>query len=276
MNRTSETTAPVAVDGLNTRTEGRGAPAFLFVHGYACGLEDWSTMFDALSGDHLCVALDLPGHCGSASAEEPTIAAMARATNTVKDRIRQPVILVGHSLGAKIIREAVCQSPGNVLGLVLIDGGYYGDNSEPSLVSEGERTERIGFDAFVRRHFDLLFPAEADPVLKHRIIDRASRLEPGFGRALYLAAIEFDIARSVETLAQIPQPILNIQTSTTLSDGRRRSLGPDETTPMSDLIAQRGQDAELRVLTGCGHFPAQERPAALADELRRFAARLAD
>jgi hypothetical protein len=52
----------------------------------------------------VCVALDLPGHGGSAMPATVSIATMAEAVNTVKNQIgSRRAILIGHSMGCRVI-----------------------------------------------------------------------------------------------------------------------------------------------------------------------------
>lgn len=256
---------------LNIRAEGTGQPTLLLVHGYACDLTDWATTFAALSPEFRVVALDLPGHGGSALPDDPSIAGLAEAVNAVKAGIPGPVVLVGHSLGAKVIREAWCRAPDRVAGLVLLDGGYYADGAAEKVKSEAKRIAAIGFDAFIRPHFGSLFPANADPAVRGRVVNRAASLDAAFGTALFLSAVEFDIARSDETLRSITVPMLVLQCSTAAPGGGRRSMQPGETNEMMQAAARLSPVAELAVITGSGHFPMWEQPEQLHAALRSFA-----
>ena len=56
------TQAGSAAGELNVRVTGAQDPTLIFVHGFACSLEDWDAQVNALSSQFRCVALDLPGH----------------------------------------------------------------------------------------------------------------------------------------------------------------------------------------------------------------------
>jgi len=72
---------------INFVVRGTGDPTLIFVHGFACSLDDWEEQFRALSPRFRCVALDLPGHGDSAKPEAISIENMGTAVNQVKDRI---------------------------------------------------------------------------------------------------------------------------------------------------------------------------------------------
>lgn len=261
---------------LNATTTGAGVPTLIFVHGYACSLDDWANQIDALSDKFRCVAMDLPGHGGSDIPADPGIAGMAGAVNTVKAGVDGPVILVGHSLGAKIVREACCRDSSRVAGLVLIDGGFYAQDAAAKREADARHIASIGFDGFIRSHFGALFPAGADPATRDRVVERAASRDPDLATALYLSAVEFDIARSAETLREITVPILVLQCSIGAERGGRRAIRPGEVTTMTDLVRENVPTAEVRTITDCGHFPMFEQPAQLNDALREFARKAAD
>src|ERR1700756_3551055 len=73
--------------GINFQTTSSKDPTLIFVHGFACALSDWDGQVNALSPNYRCVALDLPGHGNSTIPPEPTIEALAKAVNTVKDHV---------------------------------------------------------------------------------------------------------------------------------------------------------------------------------------------
>src|SRR4051794_6803101 len=52
---------------VNYVVRGTGDPTLIFVHGFACSLDNWEEQLRGLSPSFRCVALDLPGHGGSAT-----------------------------------------------------------------------------------------------------------------------------------------------------------------------------------------------------------------
>jgi pimeloyl-ACP methyl ester carboxylesterase len=83
-----------------------------------------------------CVALDLPGHGDSAKPESISIEMMGTAVNRVKDRIAAPsTILVGHSMGCRVIIEAFQQSGATVSGFVFVDGSILGCDLQSTMKS---------------------------------------------------------------------------------------------------------------------------------------------
>jgi pimeloyl-ACP methyl ester carboxylesterase len=103
----------------------------IFVHGFACALGDWDAQVKALSPRFRCIALDLPGQGASAKPEAVSIATMGSAVKQVKERVdAHATILVGHSMGCRVIIEAFLKSRSGVAGLVFVDGSIIGGDLE--------------------------------------------------------------------------------------------------------------------------------------------------
>ena len=111
---------------LNLVDRGDGHPAIVFIHGFTCNLSHWREQLSGLSGGHRCIAVDLPGHGTSAEPREATIEALAAAVNDALDALAlNQVVLVGHSMGCRLVSETFSQSPARVRGVVYVDGSIH-------------------------------------------------------------------------------------------------------------------------------------------------------
>lgn len=254
---------------------GDGLPTFLFVHGFGCALDDWAAQLAALPARHRCIALDLPGHGGSAVPKVATLATLARAVNRAKEETAaRDVILVGHSLGAKVVREAYARSAADVVGLVMIEGRYYAGDTPTLVASARSAIDGAGFAAFAQRFFSDMFRDGDDSRERDHVLARLRRFDPAYGRDLYLDSIGWDDARGIETLEGIRVPTLVMQ-STAIEQGKRVPLKPGMTTPFMNLVARAVPRARLTVIPGCAHFPMFEAPDAVNRALLDFAASVA-
>jgi pimeloyl-ACP methyl ester carboxylesterase len=137
---------------INARVVGRQEPALIFIHGFGCALDDWDRQVEALSPRFRCVAVDLPGHGGSPSTETASIAVMGGAVNSVKERIgARSTILVGHSMGCRVIIEACLQSRANLAGLVFVDGSILSGDPEAAINRAKDAIDCEGMDALTQR-----------------------------------------------------------------------------------------------------------------------------
>src|SRR5215468_3706507 len=175
--------AQPAAGDINFRVTGTQSPSVIFVHGFTCALEDWDAQVKALSPKLRCAALDLPGHGASAKPANVSIASMAVAVNQVKDRVGPGgKILVGHSMGCRVITEAYVQSRADVVGLVFVDGSILGGEPE-SAVNRAKETARAGIDALTERLFNDMFLPGSDPTVRERIVARAKKVDPTCARS---------------------------------------------------------------------------------------------
>jgi len=258
-------------DPIHVIDQGAGSPTFLFVHGFGCAHNDWRAQVTGLADEHRCIAADLPGHGASPVSGAPTIAALAAAVNRARrDVDARDVILAGHSLGAKVVREAYAQQRDGIVGLVLVEGRYYRGDT-PALVEGARRAiDEAGFHAFAERFFADMFVDGDRSDARRNVLDRLARFDPAFGRALYLDSIGWDDVRGIETLAGIDVPVLVLQ-STSIEAGKRVPLAPGVTTPFMDLVTEHVRDATTTVVPGCAHFPMFEAPDLVTRALREFA-----
>jgi len=240
---------------------GKGAPPFVFVHGFACSHEDWQSQTDHFSRSHRVVACDLrahgrtPGEPGECSIEQYG-ADVADLLRTLDDR----VVLVGHSMGCRVVLEANRLAAERIAAIALVDGSRMG-TGDPRQAHEAMRAaiEFTGFEAFADALFRQMFldPSTSDAV---RIIARAKRLPADVGTALFPSSARWDAGKLISALAAVQCPLLAIQ-STTMSPERKRSpISAGQTSPYLDLLRQHLSAIRVEILPGMGHFPQIEAP----------------
>jgi sigma-B regulation protein RsbQ len=122
--------APVSaasVDGLklHSTSAGKGNAAIIFVHGWTCDGTSWGAQVPEFAKNYRVLTLDLPGHGESAVPAQGqfSLGLFARAVEAVRAEAGvDRVVLVGHSMGAPVIREYARLYPQHVAGLVAVDG----------------------------------------------------------------------------------------------------------------------------------------------------------
>ena len=255
------------------RIVGTGEPSLIFVHGYACALEDWDRQLEALSNDFRCIALSLPGHGGVALPNTVSIEALAEAVNGAREQIGGGrVVLIGHSMGCRVVMEAYCQSPANVAGLVFVDGGKIGGDLDQAIAWMTDRIDRGGIDAMMAQSFDGMFFDNSDPEIRQHIVRRALSLDRAFRRELLLQIIRWDAGKNDDTLKQIAVPVLALQSTYFGPDLKLAALQPDITSPWLDLVAGLVPQAETEIIPNVGHFTMIEAAPSVNAALARFAA----
>jgi len=261
---------------INFFVRGTDDPTLIFVHGFGCSLHDWEEQFRDLSPSFRCVALDLPGHGHSAKPETISIETMGTAVNRVKDRIAaRSTILVGHSMGCRVITDAFKQSGATVSGLVFVDGSILGSDLESTMKSTKTAIDRAGMDAFTHQFFSDMFLESGDPELRERLITRAQGLDARFREELFLDVVRWDATKLRESLRRISVPTLVLQSTSMDSDLKRVSLGAGVTNPWMNAVASLVQNSQARVIANAGHMTMIEAAKAVNDSIQEFAAQVA-
>ena len=115
-----------SVDGISIHSASVGTgPTLVFVHGWTCDSTSWTAQVAAFSKKYRVITLDLPGHGQSGSPKDGKFSMdlFARAVEAVRaESGAQRVVLVGHSMGAPVIRQYAHAYPDHVAGLVAVDG----------------------------------------------------------------------------------------------------------------------------------------------------------
>ena len=256
------------------RVVGHGEPSLIFVHGFACGLEDWDSPLNGLSTDFRCVAVDLPGHGRSPLPETASIEVMAEAVNRARKEIgASATVLIGHSLGCRVVIEAYRQSPDDVAGLVLIDGGEFTSDFDTTMKHLADWMDRGGIDAMTLQAFQGMFAENDDPEVRERIAARALRVDPDFRRELLQQLVHWDFGKGDEAMRQLVVPVLVLQSTHLGPDYKMVPLKPGMTTAWMDVVAALVPDAEIKVIPDVGHFSMIEAASAVNAEIAGFAAR---
>jgi pimeloyl-ACP methyl ester carboxylesterase len=261
---------------VNFRVTGSQDPTLVFVHGFACALADWDAQVAALSPRYRCAALDLPGHGASAKPATVSIAAMGSAVARVKEQIgARSTVLIGHSMGCRVIVEALLHSPAGVAGLVFVDGSILGGDPETGVTRAKEAVSKAGIDPLTRRLFGDMFLETSDPKLRERLVARAQGVDPGLREELFVDLVRWDLTKAREALKQIKVPALVLQSTFINPELKRVPMQAGMTTPFMDAVAASVPNSEAKTVTGSGHFAMIEAAPSVNDEIGRFAARLA-
>jgi len=260
---------------INFRITGRKSPSVIFVHGFACALGDWDAQVKALSPEFRCVALDLPGHGASAPPSNISIAGMAAAVNQVKELVNPGrKILVGHSMGCRVIMEAHLQSRTDVAGLVFVDGSIIGGDPETG-INRAKESVRAGIDPFTERLFNDMFVEGSDPAVRERLVERAKKVDPRLREELFVDMVRWDLTKARDALKQITVPALVLQSTYFNNELKRVPLQTGMTTPWMDAIAVSVPKSQVKVVPNAGHFSMIEAAQTVSGEIGKFVAAVA-
>jgi len=260
---------------LNLMDRGHGAPAIVFIHGFTCNLSNWKEQFDTLSGSHRCVAVDLPGHGHSAESGEATIEMLAKAVNDTLDALElNEVVLVGHSMGCRMVSEIFSQSPGRVRGVVYVDGSIVASGDADVAARRAvEMIDRVGMDGFLERLYEGFFVESTPAAVRAFVNGGLPDINRGFAKRLWPNLVRWDALRSRALLATIDVPALVIQSTGLDENLKRVSLASGQTAPWMDAVSTAINDVTVKVVPGVGHFPMLEAPQQTNDAISNFVRR---
>lgn len=248
----------LSVRGLNVRVAGAlpnavtAAPVTLFLHGAGMDHTVWSPVTNAFTAaGRPWVAVDLPGHGGSAGDLIGTIGDMADwLADVVGELGNAGVVAVGHSMGALVVLELAARHPGKTRAVAL-----------------------MGVAAQMPVHPDLLAMAQANDPKAAALIAKwgvgqaaqgdvapqvAACVTGAPAGALHADFVACDAYRDAETMAgQVACPMLLV-----LGE-EDRMTPPDKALP----LVQAAQDARQTVLPETGHMMMLEAPGPCAEAL---------
>jgi 2-succinyl-6-hydroxy-2,4-cyclohexadiene-1-carboxylate synthase len=253
---------------LHAERWGQGDPVVL-IHGFTQSAHAWDPIAPILAREHLVIAVDAPGHGGSApiEADLPTGAdLMADVTDDPPGGVGAVPAWVGYSMGGRYALHVALRHPERVRRLVLVSATGGMDDPQDRAARRraddqlAEKVEREGVASFVawwlQRPLFATLPAEAAAVES-----RLGGTAAGLAASLRLAGTGSQQPLWSE-LSQLAMPVLVMAGSedeTYLAHGRR-------------LAACIGSNATLAVVSGAGHACHLERPRAFLEIVQPFLA----
>lgn len=246
---------------MNFIRSGAGAPPLALVHGFACAHDDWRAQVEHFSPRHDVVACDLRGHGETPGRpHECTIAHFGGDVAALAANLElRGAVLVGHSMGCRVVVEAARLDPERVAGLVLIDGSLMGTGDPAQAEAAMRQTlATIGYAAFAEALFRQMFLAES-PVSR-AVVARARALPADVGSNLFPNMVRWDIEQMPAALSAVRVPLLVIQSTYVNAERQRASMKAGQTTPWLDLVRAKVPAARIEIIPDAGHFPQIENP----------------
>ena len=259
----------ITVDGRRVSyltTGGQDATPVLCLHGFAGSKEDFAPVLERLGQARRVVAVDLPGHGGSAGSQDPDAYSLGQLAGWVLatvgglglDRFH----LAGHSLGGLIAQRVAAAASGRLTGLVLSGTGM-GAPDDAVLdhlaeVATAVRTEGLaGAWQVYSRNSSERASVATDPVRERFTEARFHELEP---------AAVIGEARALRSATPLRAFLRGIDLPVLVVHGTDEEVWPGA---QQALLAQTA-GAERLVIEGAGHSPQLERPEAWAQAVTDF------
>ena len=239
----------LSADGVSIHYDdvGAGDPALVFVHGWNCDRSYWSGQLDHFARTHRVVNVDLAGHGDSGlNRGEWTMRAFGEDVSSVVTALDlQNVVLIGHSMGGKVIVEAARQLGDRVAGLVGVDTFHNGGRKTP----QGRQDEVFGqlaedYPGFIANFVNRTFVEQSDPGIRDWVMADMSAAPYASAVGARQASGSYDATPVVASL-DVPLVLIN-------SD-----FLPTDTAHLQ----ANAKDFRYREMSGVGHFVMLEDPA---------------
>ena len=232
----------IAPDGvaIHFDDQGSGDIALIFVHGWNCDRSYWDAQREHFAHTYRVVTLDLAGHGDSAqNRPEWTMQAFGADVAAVADALKLTnIVLVGHSMGGKVVVEAGNQLKGRVIAVVGADTLHNGGRETPEPRASQLLAEMAtDYAGFVNRLVTGMFVTGSDPKLRDWVLADMAAAPYAVARGARLASGGYDATPGIETLGV---PLILISSD-------YRPTDKDHLTAAADVF-------EYREMPGIGHF----------------------
>lgn len=243
---------------IHHQISGTGNSWLVFVHGLTCDHTDWREQVAEFEPHYRCLAVDLRGHGQSADMAD-TLDIETHASDVVQllcEHNIESAVLIGHSMGTRVIASAAVQAPERVHGLVFVDGSKQanGDPLEAGQAIEEALANDADIPAFAENMFSMMFTEQSDAALKQSIIQRAGNMPAARLREQLRLMMMWDAGRFDAVMSQIKVPMALVQSTQVTKDKQRVSLEVGETTEYLDRLRMLVKHTEVIVVPDCGHF----------------------
>ena len=259
-------TVTVDADNLRFLRQGEGGEPVVLLHGFGGDLNNWLFNSEALAGERVVYALDLPGHGGSTkqvgNGELATLVGTLRAFLDSQDVERAH--LVGHSLGGLLAADLALEEPDRVLSLTLVDSAGLGPEIDREYVEGFIGAEsRRELRAVLQRLFadeSLVTRQMADDVLRYKRLDGVQEALRALADNLFPGGRQQRVL--VDELASFSAPLLAV-------------WGEEDRIIPAAHAAALPESAEVHTLPEKGHSPHMEAAGRFNELVEGFLAKAA-
>jgi pimeloyl-ACP methyl ester carboxylesterase len=229
------------------------------VHGFACDHTDWRFQLEELKNKYEVVACDLRGHGETPGrAQECSIEHYGGDVAALITNLDfSSAILVGHSMGCRVVLEANRLAPERVAGLVLVDGSRQG-SGDPAQAEALTRSAILAasYPVFAENVFRQMF-LEWSPQAEAALA-RLKRMPAETGIELWTRMVRWDVTQLDAALAAVRAPLMAIQSTWINAERKRLPLQEGQSSPWLDLLKTKA--SRIEIIPGVGHFPQLEAP----------------
>ena len=239
-----------ASDGvpIHYSVQGKGDPALVFIHCWACNRHFWDYQVAEFSKTYRVVTIDLPGHGESGQGRKNySVESYGDDVKTVVMKLNlKRVVLVGSSMGGPIALEATRRMPDRVVAIVPVDTLQNVEQKVPQEQLDAVFQQmQADFKTATTNLLNQFFFSPTTPAaVKERIINETIAQKPEVVLPILKAVFSYDAAPG---LREVKVPI--------------RAINADRVP--TDVTANRkyAPQFDVAIIKGTGHYPMLEDPA---------------
>lgn len=239
-----------ASDGvpIHYSVQGKGDPALVFIHCWACNRHFWDNQVAEFSKTYRVVTIDLPGHGESGQGRTNySVESYGDDVKTVVTKLNlKRVVLVGSSMGGPIALEATRRMPDRVVAIVPIDTLQNVEQKVPQEQLDAVfKQMQADFKTATTNLLNQFFFSPTTPAaVKERIINETIAQKPEVVLPILKAVFSYDAATG---LREVKVPI--------------RAINADRVPTDVTLNRKYAPQFDVVIIKGTGHYPMLEDPA---------------
>lgn len=249
---------------LNHKIIGEGDP-IIILHGLFGMLDNWLTVAKELSKDYMVILIDLRNHGKSLHSEEWSIALMAKdVIDFLHENWIYECIVIGHSMGGKVVMEMALQEADLVQKLIVVDIAPKAYPPGHALIFQALHAVPVKEVQSRNEVQEVLSKYIPEPGVHLFLMKNLSRdKNGGFKWKMNLASI----SENYETLIQPTRTDSQYDGPTLFLRGDHSNYILDED---YELINEIFPNSTLKTIKDAGHWIHADQKDVLIEEVRRF------
>jgi pimeloyl-ACP methyl ester carboxylesterase len=239
-----------AADGvpIHYSVQGKGEPALVFIHCWACSRRFWDNQVAEFSKTNRVVAIDLPGHGESGQGRKNwSIESFGDDVKMVVTKLGlKHVVLVGSSMGGPIALEAAKRMADRVVAIVPVDTLQNVETKVPAeqvdaVLKQLQSDYKTATTGFLNQFF---FSPTTPAAVKELVINTAISAPPEVSLPIIRAALNYDATAAMRA---VKVPV--------------RAINSDRVPTDVEVNRKYAPQFDVMIIKGTGHYPMLEDPA---------------
>lgn len=239
----------------------------IFVHGWACGWQDWNGVTSLLP-EKTCIGVaKLPGSPDAEPLEGAiNLTDCAAHVISYADELGfESFALVGHSMGARIAVELAANRQDRVSHLLLLDGSNVPEDPEEAVARLKEQLAELGQQGWAETAFATMMLDNLEPDQKQELVCRAASYPAKVLTEYYRAMAAWDRDGFVAAIDRLTCPVTVLQSTSLDEKEVRRPVNGHPSSLWLDAFRDRLSAATITLVPDTGHFVMLEQPQLISD-----------